>query len=74
MSIFSTFKFLNLLPANEIAVEAFLAGRVGFSGIGRIVEGTLDSCESPGMAPETIEDALALDAEARACTARLLPN
>ncbi len=63
-----------LNAANEVAVEAFLAGRIGFSAIARIVETALDTCESSGRAPETIEEALALDASARSCTARLLPN
>lgn len=63
-----------LNAANEVAVEAFLAGRIGFSAIARIVETALNTCESQGKAPETIEDALAIDAAARSCAARLLPN
>ena len=31
-----------LNAANEIAVEAFLDGRIGFLAIGRLVESTLD--------------------------------
>lgn len=63
-----------LNAANEIAVEAFLAGRIRFADIARIVETALATCESLGRAPETIEEALALDATARACATRLLPN
>lgn len=63
-----------LNAANEVAVEAFLAGRIGFSAIARMVETTLDTCESQGRAPGTIEEAVALDAAARACTAKNLPN
>ena len=33
-----------LNAANEVAVEAFLTGRVGFMDIPAIVQGTLDSC------------------------------
>jgi 1-deoxy-D-xylulose-5-phosphate reductoisomerase len=63
-----------LNAANEVTVEAFLAGRIGFTDIARVVERALTTCHSPGRAPETIDEALALDAEARTCTARLLPN
>ena len=41
-----------LNAANEVAVEAFLAGRIGFSAIAGIVETALDACESPERAPE----------------------
>jgi len=52
--------------ANEIAVESFLVGRIGFLEIARIVEQTLDraSAEIRG-APASIEEAVALDREAR---------
>jgi 1-deoxy-D-xylulose-5-phosphate reductoisomerase len=63
-----------LNAANEVAVEAFLAGRIGFSDIARVVESALKSCERLGRTPDSIDEALALDAEARACTARLLPK
>lgn len=63
-----------LNAANEVAVEAFLARRIGFPDIARIVESALNSCESAGRTPASIEEALALDSEARTCTARLLPN
>ena len=63
-----------LNAANEVAVEAFLAGRIGFCAIARAVETTLNTCESRGGAPESIEEALALDAAARARAARTLPN
>jgi 1-deoxy-D-xylulose-5-phosphate reductoisomerase len=63
-----------LNAANEVAVEAFLGGRVGFADIPRIVEKALETCASPGRAPATVEDALAVDAAARECTTRLLPR
>jgi 1-deoxy-D-xylulose-5-phosphate reductoisomerase len=62
-----------LNAANEIAVEAFLARRIGFADIPKIVESTLNSCESDGS-PDSIDEALALDAEARSRATRLLPN
>jgi 1-deoxy-D-xylulose-5-phosphate reductoisomerase len=59
--------------ANEIAVAAFLEGRATFSDIARVVE---ETCAAFGGAaggePATIEDALALDREARRIAAGLL--
>ena len=52
-----------LNAANEIAVAAFLAGRIGFLEIAAIVADTLDRYDPP--APETLEAVLAVDAEAR---------
>lgn len=56
-----------LNAANEVAVEAFLAGRVGFTAIPEIVEITLTAADSKGFLaqPETVEQALELDAVAR---------
>ncbi len=52
-----------LNAANEVAVEAFLAGGLGFTGIARLVEATLERC---GHLPAAgIESVLAADAEAR---------
>ncbi|MFG1358187.1 1-deoxy-D-xylulose-5-phosphate reductoisomerase [Xanthobacter pseudotagetidis] len=62
-----------LNAANEVAVAAFLSGRIGFYGITDAVAGTLDRV-SAGPAPGSVEEALAVDAEARAVTAALLPN
>jgi 1-deoxy-D-xylulose-5-phosphate reductoisomerase len=52
-----------LNAANEVAVAGFLAGRIGFLDIERVVEGALDTL--PEMVPNTIEDIVAIDAEAR---------
>ena len=53
-----------LSAANEMAVSAFLAGRIGFLEIAQIVEETL--ARAPlSAAPATIEDAILLDAEGR---------
>ncbi|MBI0474828.1 1-deoxy-D-xylulose-5-phosphate reductoisomerase [Sphingomonas sp. MA1305] len=52
-----------LNAANEIAVAAFLANRIGFLEIAAIVADTLDRFDPPP--PGTLEDVLAVDAEAR---------
>ena len=56
-----------LNAANEIAVEAFLSGRLSFPGIPRLVESVMEglSRRNSDVSPETVEDALALDREAR---------
>ena len=56
-----------LNAANEIAVEAFLAGRIGFLAIAGLVEATLAA--STGLTTshrESVDDVLAIDGEARA--------
>ena len=53
-----------LNAANEIAVAAFLAGRIGFLEIAAIVEDTL-GCFDPA-APDTLDAVLEVDVEARA--------
>lgn len=52
-----------LNAANEIAVEHFLAGRIGIMDIARIVEACLDAAatDGSGREPGTIADALAVD-------------
>jgi len=56
-----------LSAANEVAVASFLAGRIGFLEIARIVEESVarGSAIAGRRAPATIDEALALDAEAR---------
>ena len=56
-----------LNAANEIAVGAFLAGRIGFPAIPQIVEAVLTMAGNEGLLdePATVEDALALDQNAR---------
>jgi 1-deoxy-D-xylulose-5-phosphate reductoisomerase len=59
--------------ANEVAVEAFLTGRIGFLAIAALVEATLAA--NPGLTTshrETVDDVLAIDAEARAAARFLL--
>ena len=52
-----------LNAANEIAVAAFLARRIGFLEIAAIVADTLDRYDPP--APVTLDDVLLVDAETR---------
>ncbi len=54
-----------LNAANEIAVEAFLAGRIGFSGIPALVEAVCAAQPAGTEAPVDIASALAIDHEAR---------
>ena len=59
-----------LSAANEIAVEGFLGGRIGFLDISRVVEKTLESM--PDTAVETLDDVYGIDAEARRAAERLV--
>ncbi len=52
-----------LNAANEVAVEAFLARRLAFLDIARVIEGTLE--QAPLAAPHSIEEVLQGDASAR---------
>jgi len=52
-----------LNAANEVAVAAFLAGRIGFLEIAAIVDHTLNRYDPP--APETLDAVIAVDARAR---------
>jgi len=62
-----------LNAANEIAVEAFLGGRIGFLAIGRLVETTLDrSAHLARLLPDSVDEVLAIDSEARAIALSLL--
>jgi len=61
-----------LNAANEVAVERFLAGELGFLQIPALIESVLDEL---GNGPVTgIEDVLDADREARACAERWLKN
>jgi len=52
-----------LNAANEVAVAAFLSGKLPFTGIAELVEAMLESVEAPRSA--TLDEVLALDARAR---------
>ena len=56
-----------LNAANEIAVQAFLDGRIGFLDIAATVESCLEAAEQRGFvaAVHSLEDVLAVDREAR---------
>jgi 1-deoxy-D-xylulose-5-phosphate reductoisomerase len=56
-----------LNAANEIAVQAFLDGRIPFHRIARLVEEACNSALAEGFAhePETVADALAMDRAVR---------
>jgi 1-deoxy-D-xylulose-5-phosphate reductoisomerase len=61
-----------LNAANEVAVAAFLAGKLPFLGIPEVVERTLSTRDAP---PATdIADLVAIDAEARATALDLTTN
>ncbi len=63
-----------LNAANEIAVEAFLARRIGFMDIARIVEAccAAQARESNGRAPQSVAEALAVDRVSRERARRMV--
>jgi 1-deoxy-D-xylulose-5-phosphate reductoisomerase len=65
-----------LNAANEAAVREFIGRNLGFTGIAALVEATLDAMERRGeMAePQSVEEALAVDHNARRLAADLLPE
>jgi 1-deoxy-D-xylulose-5-phosphate reductoisomerase len=64
-----------LNAANEIAVEAFMAGAIGFYEIGKIVEAVSSTFAGRRLAsPSTVDEALAYDSEARAAARLLVPG
>jgi 1-deoxy-D-xylulose-5-phosphate reductoisomerase len=56
--------------ANEVAVAAFLAGRLPFLGIHRLVDLALQACDPRD--PASLDEILAVDAEARRVATKLL--
>jgi 1-deoxy-D-xylulose-5-phosphate reductoisomerase len=62
--------------ANEIAVAAFVEGKIKFGMIARLVEATIAAASRAGAvtAPATVEDALSVDHTARNIAATLLPQ
>ena len=59
-----------LNAANEVAVEAFLAGRIGFLDIAALVEAVLAACA--GGVATSLDEILEVDAEARRRAAELV--
>ncbi len=54
-----------LNAANEVAVEAFLGGRLPFTGIAPTIERALDAADRETSAPRSLADVRALDGWAR---------
>jgi 1-deoxy-D-xylulose-5-phosphate reductoisomerase len=65
-----------LNAANEVAVAEFVGGRLGFAGIPALVEATLEAAERSGTMgePQSVEQAVAIDHDARRMASRLLPE
>jgi 1-deoxy-D-xylulose-5-phosphate reductoisomerase len=61
-----------LNAANEVAVAAFLDGRIGWSTIADVALGTLDAYEAPGPGALTVDDVLEADAQARRTAERVV--
>ncbi len=59
-----------LNAADEVAVDAFLKGRIPFLGIPRTIEHVLEL--TPVASPASISEVLTIDAEARRCATDLL--
>ncbi len=59
-----------LNAADEVAVEAFLAGRLGFLGIPEVVSGTLEIVDWRPIG--TVDDVIDVDREARATASGLI--
>jgi len=65
-----------LNAANEIAVREFIAGRLDFGGIPALVDATLEDAQRRGETaePQSVEEALDIDHNARTFAANLLPE
>jgi 1-deoxy-D-xylulose-5-phosphate reductoisomerase len=65
-----------LNAANEIAVAAFVDGRIGFAGIPALVEAVLEAADRTGAMsePQSVHEAVAIDHNARRLAANLLPE
>lgn len=63
-------KTVALNAADEVAVAAFLAGKIGFQGIASTIQQVLKV--TPTAKAESIEDVLAMDAEARRTAAGIV--
>jgi len=59
-----------LNAANEVAVAAFLEGRIGFTAIGRIVEQTMDALPPEPVDGDGLDHVLEIDARARSFAER----
>jgi 1-deoxy-D-xylulose-5-phosphate reductoisomerase len=60
--------------ANEVAVAAFLDGKIGFGGIARLVEATMEAAAKTNALPTSADDALSIDHSSRNRARDLLPE
>jgi 1-deoxy-D-xylulose-5-phosphate reductoisomerase len=60
--------------ANEVAVDAFLNGKIGFGGIARLVEATMAAAAKTNALPRSADDALSIDHSSRNRARDLLPE
>jgi 1-deoxy-D-xylulose-5-phosphate reductoisomerase len=60
--------------ANEVAVDAFLNGKIGFGGIARLVEATMVAASKTNALPKSADDALSIDHSSRNRARSLLPE
>jgi 1-deoxy-D-xylulose-5-phosphate reductoisomerase len=65
-----------LNAANEIAVQEFIGGRLGFAGIAALVDATIDAAEGRGIMrePTSVDDAISVDHISRSLARTLLPE
>jgi 1-deoxy-D-xylulose-5-phosphate reductoisomerase len=65
-----------LNAANEIAVHAFIGGRLGFAGIAALVDATIDAAGGKGIMrePTSVDDAMNVDHISRTLARSLLPE
>jgi 1-deoxy-D-xylulose-5-phosphate reductoisomerase len=65
-----------LNAANEVAVDEFLAGRLGFAGIAALVGATLEAAPQRGLTrePASADEALLVDHNSRLLAHGLLPE
>jgi 1-deoxy-D-xylulose-5-phosphate reductoisomerase len=65
-----------LNAANEVAVHAFIGGRLGFAGIAALVEATIENAQGRGIMrePVDVDDAIAVDHSSRSLAQSLLPG
>jgi 1-deoxy-D-xylulose-5-phosphate reductoisomerase len=61
-----------LNAANEVAVAAFLAGNLSWSGIAEVLEAALD--RHPGTALESVDDVIEVDRQAREIAGRIVED
>ncbi len=63
---------VTLNAADEIAVEAFLAGKISFPAIAETIEETLQRV--PGRAPGSVQEVLEIDRESRQAARKLIKS